>query len=521
MTTTTTSTEPVGTLCLVLHSHLPWLAHHGSWPVGEEWLYQAWAQSYLPLIDVLARYADRGRRNLLTLGITPVLAAALDDPYTVAQFHTWLSDWSMRADELAGHRDPGLRAVGQIEAKTARMRIAMFEQHWRHGGAPVIRRLVENQTVELLSGPATHPFTPLLDDEVAAFALEVGRDDAAVRFGQRPRGIWAPECGYRPGLEDIYSDAGVSHFMVDGPTLLHVGRSTADAWTVGDTNVVAFGRDLEVTYRVWSPRRGYPGGSWYLDFHTHDHNSGFRPARVTSPQTPSHQKAPYQPALARAAAASDADDFVQVVRARLSALRSQRDGKPATVVVAYDTELFGHWWHEGPIWLDEILTRLPEAGINVTTLSGAIACGAVAGAVSPQSGSWGSGKDFSVWAGPQVTDMVADNDSLQRRWRKVVQAAQVTKNDRRDRALDQLGREALLALSSDWIFMVSKDSAARYARSRHQRHHTAFNRLAGALEAQYDGDLAARGIADQLAREYNAADNPFGHLDGRLLQRQR
>ena len=106
------SREPVGTFCLVLHTHLPWLAHHGAWPVGEEWLHQAWATSYLPVLDVLERLAAEGRRDLVTLGLTPVLAAQLDDPYVRREFHTWLGFWQVRAEGLATHRDPAMRDLG-------------------------------------------------------------------------------------------------------------------------------------------------------------------------------------------------------------------------------------------------------------------------------------------------------------------------------------------------------------------------------------------------------------------------
>ena len=163
---------------------------------------------------------------------------------------------------------------------------------------------------------------------MAAFALEVGRDDAALRIGRRPARLWAPECGYRPGLEDIYQQSGVTHFMVDGPTLLGVDRATADAWTVGDSDVVAFGRDLDVTYRVWSPKKGYPGGQWYRDFHTFDHDteSGHRASRRREPRVPTRRRTTL---AARAAVEADAHDFVDVVRRRLTELRAQRDGKSA------------------------------------------------------------------------------------------------------------------------------------------------------------------------------------------------
>ncbi len=500
--------EPVGTFCLVLHTHLPWLAHHGTWPVGEEWLYQAWATSYLPVLDLLHRFADEGREDVLTLGMTPVLAAQLDDPYCLREVRTWAGFWQARAEGLAHRDEDHLRETGSREFRASQRALAELEGRWSGGLSPVLRPLVDRRTVELLGGPATHPFQPLMDDRWTSFALRTGLDDETVRLGSRPRGIWAPECGYRPGLEHLYAGAGVERFLVDGPTVLGVGGSTAHAATVGSSDVVAFARDLEVTYRVWSPKKGYPGGRWYRDFHTFDHPSGFRPARVTSTTTPSHEKAPYDPDRARLAVEQDAADFVKVVRHRLADIAAQRDGRPGLVVAAYDTELFGHWWHEGPLWLERVLRLLPEAGVRVTTLRGAVEAGHVEGRLDLEAGSWGSGKDWRVWDGEAVADLVDDNAALRQRVLKVLDAE--PRPWARDAARDQLVRSALLALSSDWAFMVTKDSAAGYARDRHRRHHLQTHELATLIE---------RGSPDAVrhAVEMRSADRPFGHLDARLL----
>jgi 1,4-alpha-glucan branching enzyme len=497
--------EPIGSFCLVLHSHLPWVVGHGSWPVGEEWLHQAWATSYLPVLDLLDRLGGEGRRDLLTLGVTPVLAAQLDDPTARTSFHTWLGFWQARAEGLATRSENHLRELGSREFVASQRALAAVEGRWSGGLSPVLRPLVDDGVVELLGGPATHPFQPLLEDEWLRFALRSGLDDAMVRLGSRPEGIWAPECGYRPGIEGHYADLGVRRFLVDGPTMLGAGGSTAHAAPVGDSDVVAFARDLDVTYRVWSPRRGYPGGRWYRDFHTFDHASGFRPARVTSTTTAPEDKAPYDPDRASAAAAADAADFVDVVRRRLLE-HAARDGRPGLVVAAYDTELFGHWWHEGPQWLEHVLRLLPEAGVRVTTLRGALEAGHLGPRVDLGPGSWGSGKDWRVWDGEAVADLVADNRELQRRVGKVL----AVRSEGRDVARDQLARSTLLALASDWAFMVTKDSAAGYARDRHDRHHSETARLAALVERADPGATA-------YAARLRALDGPFGHLDARLL----
>jgi 1,4-alpha-glucan branching enzyme len=495
--------DGLGTFCLVLHSHLPWLAGHGAWPVGEEWLFQAWSHSYLPVVATLQRLAGEGRRDLLTLGVTPVLAAQLDDPGCLRRFHTWLGFWQARAVELAGRREEHLRELAAYEYRAAAAALDTFATQWSAGGSDPLRRLADAGAVELLGGPATHPFQPLLPERIATFALDVGLDDHGRRFGARPAGIWAPECAYRPGLERLYVAARVGHLMVDGPTLRHVGRDTAAAWTLAGTDVVAFGRDLDVAYRVWSPRRGYPGGRWYRDFHAYDHESGFKPYRVTSRATPSERKAPYDPGAALAAVDADVDDLVRAVRQRLQRARAEL-GRPGVVVAAYDTELFGHWWHEGPAFLDRLLRRLPEVGVRVASLATAVE-DHVAGRVDPEAGSWGAGKDFRVWSGDAVRDVVALGD------RAAAQATALVDEvlrcsrplQQRHPDLDAVVTQALLTLSSDWAFMVSHDSAADYARARAAGHAARTERLARHARA---------GTPDP-----GAAERPFPALDARLL----
>jgi 1,4-alpha-glucan branching enzyme len=496
--------ESEGTFCLVLHSHLPWLAHHGSWPVGEEWLYQSWAHSYLPVMDLLRRFADEGRRDVLTLGVTPVLAAQLDDPYSLRAFHEWLGTWRLRTEHAAGlwRGQDALSALAADENRAATRALEDFETRWRHGFSPVLRSLVDSDVIELLGGPLAHPFQPLLDPRVRDFALRGGLADTRLRTGHRPEGIWAPECGYAPGMEAGYADAGVRRFLVDGPSLR---GDTSAARTVGSSDVVCFGRDLEVTYRVWSPKAGYPGHANYRDFHTWAHEVGLKPSRVTGKTVEPADKAPYEPALAAETLESHVKDFVDTVVTRLRSLREQH-GRESLVVAAYDTELFGHWWHEGPAWLEGILRALPESGVRVTTLRGALEAGHLGGPVELPASSWGSGKDWRVWDGEQVADMVADNAALQRRL-----LAGHERTELRDPVRDQALREAMLALSSDWAFMVTKDSAADYARRRAEVHTARFDELA-ALQRAPGGEHAV-----SRAAALRAQDGPFGHLDARTL----
>ena len=510
-----------GLFTLVLHTHLPWLAHHGRWPVGEEWLYQSWSAAYLPLLRVLRTLAAEDRRGLITLGMTPVVTAQLDDPYCLDGMYHWLANWQLRALEAAtlrtgttvGYAAPeALRAFGIREYAEAGRELDDFATLWRHGGSPLLRELIDAGTVELLGGPLAHPFQPLLNPRLRDFALREGLADAQQRFAHTPTGIWAPECAYAPGMEHDYAAAGVGHFMVDGPSL---HGDTALGRPVGSTDVVAFGRDLQVSYRVWSPKSGYPGHAAYRDFHTYDHLTGLKPARVSGRNVPSDAKAPYDPERADRAVDTHVADFVEVVRRRLIA-ETERIGRPAHVVAAFDTELFGHWWYEGPAWLERVLRALPEAGVRVGTLSDAVAGGFTGTPVDLPASSWGSGKDWQVWAGEPVADLVRLNaevvdTALTTVDKALEQAAGLDSPTPRDAVADQILRETLLTVSSDWPFMVSKDSAADYARYRAHLHAHATREIAGAVAS------GRRETAQRLAAGWNRADSLFGGLDARRL----
>jgi 1,4-alpha-glucan branching enzyme len=499
-----------GLFTLVLHTHLPWLAHHGRWPVGEEWLYQSWAASYLPLMRVLRTLADEDRKHVVTLGMTPVVTAQLDDPYCLSGMHHWLANWRLRAVEATTLPEP-MRQFGIREQAEAERALDEYATSWRHGGSPLLRGLIDAGTIELLGGPLSHPFQPLLNPRLREFALREGLADAGQRFAHTPKGIWAPECAYAPGMEIDYAAAGVGHFMVDGPSL---HGDTALGRPVGSSDVVAFGRDLQVSYRVWSPRSGYPGHAAYRDFHTYDHVTGLKPARVTGRNVPSDAKAPYDPERADRAVDAHVEDFVAMVRDRLIS-ESDRIGRPAHVVAAFDTELFGHWWYEGPVWLERVLRALPAAGVRVGTLSDAVADGFVGTPVELPPSSWGSGKDWQVWSGEKVADLVQLNAEVVDTALTTVDKAlgETDAPPARNVVADQILRETLLTVSSDWPFMVSKDSAADYARYRAHLHAHATREIAGALASGRSEH------AQRLAEGWNRADGLFGALDARRLPR--
>lgn len=475
--------ERVGRLAIVLHSHSPWLLGHGTWPVGEEWLRQAWAHSYLPLVRMLRERAERGAPARVTLGITPVLAAQWDRPDAIADQRRWLSDWQLRASGKALANTGYIQPSNAIALADARRQFRLvdslkreFDEHWSAGGSAAIRNLASTGVIDLIGGPLTHAFTPHLLTPIAHVSLEAGLRDHTVRFGKRPDAIWAPECAYRPGLESVYAEHGVRQIVVDGPTIRASAGHEYRPHHIGSSDVVAFGRNLDLTYRVWSPRRGYPGNEWYQDFHTYDHEWGLRPFRVT--KRTSAIKEPYEPARASEQLQRDADDFLDHAR------RVMRDAhvEEPLVVVAYDTELFGHWWHEGPDFLAAVFDRADDAGITLTDLTSERARTKDIAALELPPGSWGSGKDFRVWeegeAGQLRERGIAAQYAVLQYLRELPAGWRTTRHPTADAVLTEL----LLGLSSDWAFMITKDSAADYARGRATHH---FDRLSQLLRSAH------------------------------------
>ena len=499
-----------GSFCLVLHSHLPWLPGHGVWPLGEEWLFQAWAESYVPLVAELDSLAAEGHRDVLTLGVTPVLAAQLDHPRMRRDVTTWVGLWQMRARELGFDRDPHRRAVAQQEYAASRRVAALLASRWAAGGSPVLRSLRDAGVVELLGGPAAHPFLPLLQPELAPTALAAGLADSVWRLGERPRGVWSPECGWAPWLARGFEAAGVGHFVVDEQTVREAGGHPHGAWRVAGTSVVAVPRDLEVTNLVWSSRSGYPAAAAYRDFHAREEHTDVRLWSITERDVGVAHKEPYDPGAAAGQVRADVAHFVEAVRRRLAEVHAAT-GSPGLVVAAYDTELFGHWWHEGPAFVGQAVRALRAADVTVTTLEKAVAAGHVAGELDLGEGSWGAGKDFSVWNGPAVRQIAHENEWLQRRWLDLFERERSAgRLQTRRPDLDQLLTTLFHALSSDWAFLVTRGQSVDYARRRCEQHRRDFHELAQLVQ---DG---RRDQALAQARRLCDRDGAFPWLDARV-----
>ena len=461
-----TASPVPGALCLVLHSHLPWLPHHGVWPLGEEWLHQAWVESYVPLVAELDALAAEGHRDVLTLGVTPVLAAQLDDPYAVDQARTWAALWQLRCRELgAGGGD----RLTRLAALRVRRRDARRRRRWSPAGAPAAPRCCARCATpawwSCSGGPATHPFLPLLLPEMVDVALAWVSTTAAGGMGAAPAGIWSPECGYRPGPA-AGTSAGRAYATSwstsrRSPT---AGGHACAGWTVDGTDVVAVPRDLEVTNLIWSSRSGYPTAGAYRDFHAREPFTGAHLWAITGQDVPPSAKAPYDPDAAAAQVARDVASFVAAVSDRLTGCTARRPAgsgrrrvrhRAVRPLVARGTGL-PRPGRAGPPGGRRAGDH-PRAGPGRRPRRRA--AGARRRVVGRGQGLLGVGRPAGVLdrhGQRRAATALALPDGRRTRRR----AARLRRPD-----LDQLLRTLLNALSSDWAFMVTRDQAVDYARA--------------------------------------------------------
>ena len=467
-----------GSLCLLLHSHMPYVEGFGTWPFGEEWLFEAVASSYLPLLEVLEEAP-------VTLTLTPVLADQLEamaDTDAGDRFVSFVRDLralvhAEDAAELDAGGEPGLAAELRRAAGDYERADAAFARH----GRDLVAAFASLERAELWTSCATHAVLPLLATEVGiAFQLAAGIESHDWRFGRWRGGFWLPECAYRPGLEADLAERGVHAFCVDQTDSL--GRGSLENLQPVRTpqGVVAVPIDWETICLVWDMKGGYPAAAAYRDYHrkTRYH---LKPWNVAG--------GPYDHAAALALAREHARDFVEKVSARLDAYASER-GRPGLVCCALDTELLGHWWYEGPAWLAAVLEEAAAAGLELRTLSDAVATTEPVERELVAS-TWGSPKTMRTWDSPAVAEIAF----AQRRGELAVVAA-ATRMGRSTPQLERAARELLALQSSDWAFQVTHDQAGAYPLER-VRGHSAELHAALAAEGS-EPDPRVRSLQPQL-----------------------
>ena len=517
--------EPYGAFALVLHSHLPYVLSHNR--LEEEWLLEAVVESYLPLLHALNRLVLQGISPKVTIGLTPVLLEQLAEPRFAPTVLAYLEQKFLAAQKdrraFARNREPQLARLAGFWEELYRRTTIFFRDGLSADLIGALRRLQNKGHIEIIASAATHAYLPLLGlDESVRAQITLGSASYHRHFRRHPQGFWLPECAYRPasywtppegmegppsgdrlGVDEILAAAGIRYCFVDARQLRssppgYDRHSPCRLYWIGggggdsSAAVAVFSRDFDTTARVWQHDSGYPGDPSYLEFHKKQGEGGLRYWRITDRRADLAYKQPYIPEWAFAQVSVHAAHFAQVLHERLRS-HWRRTGERGIVVAAFDTELFGHWWFEGTLWVYELLRRLTASDDSVVTT-----CGEYFARHPPQhtvqlrESSWGDGGDHRVWWQEGTRELWENVYRAERDMQRLGERVNGKKPDERStRILRQCGRELLLLQASDWPFMVSTGSTPDHARRRATLHGDNFRRCYHMVEQSLAGETVA------------------------------
>jgi 1,4-alpha-glucan branching enzyme len=456
-----------GDLAIVLHSHMPYVEGFGTYPFGEEWLFDAVIRSYLPVLEVARD---------LTMTVTPVLADQLEDAAAAERLRRFLVEWRIGAAEADLRQVPEeCRAACEGERERYAHALELLDAA---GGDPLVpfQRAAAEGRVALAASAATHAVLPLLATRRGLqLQLDAGIRSHRRRFGW-DGGFWLPECAYVPGLEWRLAEQGVRWFCVDQSAHREPLEALAPVRT--GAGPVALPIDWEAISWLWS-LDGYPSDPAHAQF-AGKSLRGIRIWRVGG--------GAYDPAAAAAVARRQADEFLAAAAQRLRTY-AEGSGRRGLLVFAIDTELLGHWWSEGPIWLQAVLEGAEAAGIRLLTVPQALADHEPVERPLRAS-TWGEDKDLRTWDSPPVADLATGARRLELRLLRAVSGGL------RGDGLLRAARELLAAQASDWAFLDQRKQAGDYAYRRATDHSQA---MLEAIDCDRRTDPRMRSLAPDLS----------------------
>jgi 1,4-alpha-glucan branching enzyme len=537
----------VNHLALILHAHLPFVRHpeHEHF-LEEDWLFEAITETYIPLLQMMQRLVNDNVPFKFTMSLTPTLAAMLQDELLRERYVRHLDlliDLATREQKRNANHPP-LAELSRFYFDFFTASRRFFVEEWKCNLLEAIRQLRETGALEIIACAATHGLLPLLQKQSNAAAraqVLIGRDVYVDLFGAAPAGFWLPECAYSSELDSVLQEANIRWFVLDAHGLL-LGNPQPQraiyAPCFTRAGPAAFARDRDSSRQVWSAEEGYPGDPAYREFYRDigfdlplEHLgpvargvrkfSGVKYHRITGGRK---NKDLYDRAVAEKAADGHAAHFLEERCAQFRRL-AEVDVDPI-LVAPFDAELFGHWWFEGPRFLESFIrkTAREQKEFCLTTPSEYLTAHSTQQTIQPAASSWGDKGHLEVWidknnswiyphlhaAALRMTKLARENDDS---WKSTSAnltglASRVLKAQRdrfNERVLKQLARELLLAQSSDWAFLMRTGTACEYATKRTLDHLERFNKLhdqfaAGAVEEKFLADCEWR---DNLFRNLN------------------
>lgn len=491
-------------MILMLHSHIPYVKHQGRWPFGEVWLFEAMAETYIPLLDMLNRLVQDGIQPGIAVSLSPTLLDQLESPYIHQAFEKYLTDCEcLAAADKRHYAAMGEESLSRMAAYYERVYAGIkmkFMIVYNQDLIAAFNRLQESSSIEIVATAATHAYLPLVDERSVQAQVHLGKMSYEKHFGRQACSFWLPECGYKDGLEQALLECGFRNFFVDSHAVeggrpqgdsspsnsemtadieffAETGLSTYRPYYVKGRDLVVLGRNAMISQQVWSADSGYPGDADYREFHLRSPRSGLKYWRVTE-RKHAGQKQYYDPAKASRRAVEHAAHFVESVGNTIFHARKIGVEQPL-IVGCYDTELFGHWWWEGILWLETVLRLInSRSGLKLQLPSRVEAPRQEANLFES---SWGMGGKHFIWQNEETVWM----------WELAAEASNafweiwMKKNGggKEKRIVDQALKELLLLESSDWFFMVSNNLTRDYAMHRFFEHYARLHRLLAEEEA--------------------------------------
>ncbi|MBI5076179.1 MAG: DUF1957 domain-containing protein [Nitrospirae bacterium] len=482
-----------GYLLLLLHAHLPYIRYpEHEQHLEEVWLHEAIIESYIPLLAVFDDLLNDRTDFRITLSLTPSLLEMLSDELLMTRFERYLESRIELAErELSRTRtEPGLKRVAEMYHERFLKTRRLFEDTYRKDLISAFRSISRSGKVELITSAATHAYLPLHMSGLNSMRTQLALGVSTFRkhFNANPAGIWLPECGYAPGLDEHVSEAGINYFFLESHGLLNASpRPKKSIYRPVRTpsGPIAFGRDTESAKQVWSSQYGYPGDVDYRDFYRdigfdldHEYLKPFLPGGIRSftgmkyfrITGKTENKMLYDPGQGLRKAALHAEHFMREREKQVLFLREKLRTRPV-ITAAYDAELFGHWWYEGTEWLRFVLRNLSlqKRPFRFITPSEFCAENRVKETVTPSPSSWGKSGYSTVWLDPANSWMYRH---LKKASEKMTELSAQHRNAEglMERALNQALRELLIAQASDWPFMITMGSAATFAEAKFREH---------------------------------------------------
>jgi 1,4-alpha-glucan branching enzyme len=494
-----------GRVHLLLHAHLPFVREPSFDRFLEEnWFFEAMAETYLPIIQMLNRLEEKGVPGTLNFSVSSALLAMLTDKLLLTRFSAHLHK-QLELIEREKVRFQGNSELMEVVDFYYRRQLALINTWERDCGCeiiPALKRLEQIGKINLLTCVGTHPFLPAYQNDIEAIRLQLKITVRAFEeaFGKKPRGLWLPECGYFEGLDAILAEFGFKYFFLETHGVLLA--KPAPKYGVFSpiktpAGLYCMGREQSSSMEVWSRKTGYPGHPEYREFFrdiAHERESEYLGDYFLSAGTPietglkyyritgSENKEIYRPWNALRLVEDHARLFVANREATVSNLLPNMDGNKVSILCPYDAELFGHWWFEGPLFIEKMFERAASSSVvEMASFEESMREPADTDVHNPIFSSWGEGGFGDVWMNDEVAfqypmffrmrKMMDDLKSRISNAGNAVGTARGSKNATAKRFLAQMARELVLFQASDWAFMIHNNSAADYARARLNGHY--------------------------------------------------